>query len=150
MNRSMVATALVTVSLALFGCGSPAADTADEAEEPAVVEKIEGAGDLHRITLTTRAAERLGIATIEVAPTAAGGRSQIPYSSVFYDAKGDAWAYVADGESRTFVRHAITVADIVADAAGDFAILAEGPGPGTLVVSVGVAELFGAEFEVGH
>ena len=55
-----------------------------------------------------------------------------------------------DGAPRVFVRRSITVDDIVADAAGDYAILTEGPEPGSFVVSVGVAELYGAEFEVGH
>ena len=40
--------------------------------------------------------------------------------------------------------------DIVVHPAGDYAVLTDGPDPGSLVVSVGVAELFGAEFEVGH
>jgi hypothetical protein len=42
------------------------------------------------------------------------------------------------------------VDEIVADTAGDYAVLTEGPAEGETVVSVGVAELFGAEFEVGH
>ena len=33
---------------------------------------------------------------------------------------------------------------------GDYAVLSDGPAAGTPVVSVGVAELFGAEFDVGH
>jgi hypothetical protein len=77
------------------------------------------------------------------------GRTRVPYSAVIYDAEGGAWAYVADGEL-SYVRHALTVDEIVADTAGDYAVLAEGPAEGETVVSVGVAELFGAEFEVGH
>jgi hypothetical protein len=42
------------------------------------------------------------------------------------------------------------VDDVIVDPAGDYAILTEGPEPGTSVVTVGVAELFGAEFSVGH
>lgn len=151
MRPSIVAVTLVSVVLVLAGCGTPTADPAAEEEKPAIVEKVEGTADLHRITLTERAAERLGIETVEVAvATGSSGRSQIPYSAVFYDPQGDAWAYVVDGGPRIFVRHAISVGDIVVDAAGDYAILTEGPAPGSHVVSVGVAELFGAEFEVGH
>jgi hypothetical protein len=148
MRHPLVAAGLIAVSLVLVGCGSPAADPADEEEKPALVEEVEGAENLHRITLTARAAERLGIETTEVA--AVSGRTQVPYSSILYDATGDAWAYVVDGAPLVFVRQAITVDDIVADSRGDYAILGTGPQPGSLVVSVGVAELFGAEFEVGH
>ena len=151
MRRPIVATALVAFAIVLVGCGSPAADTTTEGEHPATVEAIEGTDGLHRITLTQRAAERLGIETVEVdAATGAGGRSQVPYSSVFYDPQGDAWAYVEDGGPLVFVRQAITVGDIVVHPAGDYAVLTDGPDPGSFVVSVGVAELFGAEFEVGH
>jgi hypothetical protein len=149
--RQIVATALVAVALVLVGCGSPAADPAKEVEKPATVEAIEGTDGLHRITLTQRAAERLGIETVEVAPASGvSGGSQIPYSSVFYDPQGDAWAYVVDSGPLVFVRQAITVSDIVVHPAGDYAVLTDGPDPGSHVVSVGVAELFGAEFEVGH
>lgn len=150
MRYSMVTVTLVAVSLALIGCGSPTADPADQEEKPAVVEEIAGAENLHWITLTDRAAERLGIETVEVAPAEASGRTQVPYSSILYDAEGDAWAYVVDGGPLVFRRHAITVGDIVADPAGDYAVLTEGPELGSLVVSVGVAELYGAEFQVGH
>jgi hypothetical protein len=43
----------------------------------------------------------------------------------------------------TFVRHALEVEAIE----GNEAILSEGPPAGTLVVTVGTAELYGAEFE---
>ena len=150
MRHSMLVAALVALSVGLIACGSPAADPADTEEKPAVIEEIEGAENLHRITLTADAAQRLGIETIAVAPATASGRTQVPYSSILYDAKGVAWAYVVDGAPLVFRRHAITVDDIVADPAGDYAVLTEGPEPGSLVVSVGVAELYGAEFQVGH
>lgn len=151
MGRSILGMALVAMSLVATGCQAPAADTTTEEVEPASIELVPGQEELHRITLTERAAERLGIRTVEVARAAGPlDRSQIPYSSIIYDAQGDAWAYVADGAPLVFVRQAITVDDIVADPAGDYAILSEGPEPGTPVVTVGVAELFGAEFEVGH
>jgi hypothetical protein len=33
---------------------------------------------------------------------------------------------------------------------GDTVVLNDGPAPGTVVASVGVAELYGTEFAVGH
>jgi hypothetical protein len=137
---------LVAICLVASGCGQPSARSA-EATPHALVETIEGT-DLHRITLTQQAADRLGIQTAAAreAPDPSGDpRLVIPYSAVIYDAHGGAWAYV-NGEPLVFQRHPITVHTIV----GDQAFLSEGPASGTSVVSVGVAELYGTEFEVGH
>jgi hypothetical protein len=151
MRTSIVLTGLIAAGLVLSACGSTTPDEAVEGADPAIVEEIAGVENLHRITLTEQAATRLGIETAEViAAPGAAGRTRIPYSSIIYDADGAAWAYEVDGAPLAFVRRAITVDDIVADADGDYAVLTAGPTLGSSVVSVGVAELFGAEFEVGH
>ena len=148
MRRPIV---ILIVGLLFAGCGQAPAAPAAAAEKPAVVEPVGGDGSLHRITLTPRAYERLGIQTAEVVPAAGlPGRMTVPYSAVIYGADGAAWAYVVDGGPNEFVRHALTVADIVPDARGDYAVLAAGPAAGMQVVSVGVAELYGTEFDVGH
>lgn len=64
-----------------------------------------------------------------------------PSSAVIYDATGGAWVYTVKGPE-TFARSRVSVSRI----AGETAILAAGPPAGTKIVSVGVAELFGAEF----
>jgi hypothetical protein len=69
----------------------------------------------------------------------------IPYSSVIYDLHGDTWTYTSP-EALTFVRHPINVDYIE----GDVAVLTDGPSPGTAIVIVGAAELYGTEFGVGH
>ena len=71
-------------------------------------------------------------------------RSTVPYTAVIYDLKGDTWVYTSPSPL-TFVRHHVKV-DYIDD---DTAILTEAPPVGTNVVSVGVAELFGAEFGIG-
>ncbi len=123
------------------------ADTAGEtaAGEPSHLEKIEGT-DLGRITLSERAAERIGLATAPVAGEEIDGKSQmtIPYSAVFYDANGDTWAYMTT-EPLVFVRDPISIEKID----GDVAYLSDGPEVGTEVVTVGSAELFGVE-RYGH
>ena len=139
---------VLAAMLVLGGCGAPPEDTVPDKVEAAHVEEVDGQPNLHRITLTARAAERLGIETAEVA-TGDRGRLQVPYSSLIYDADGGAWAYVVDGDL-TYVRNPVTVAEVVSDNAGDYALLEDGPGAGETVVTVGVAELFGTEFEVGH
>ena len=67
-------------------------------------------------------------------------RKIIPYSAVIYDLSGQAWAYV-NTAPRTYVRQPITI-DY---SQGAQTVLKDGPPSGTQVVSVGAAELFGAE-----
>jgi hypothetical protein len=64
----------------------------------------------------------------------------VPYSAVYYDAKGDAWVYVST-EPLAFMRERITVDRV----AGDLALLSNGPAVGTRVATVGVSLLYGAE-----
>ena len=110
--------------------------------EPAVVEHIEDS-ELSQITLTERAAERLQIETAAVSTEQ--GSLVVPYSAVYYAPNGDAWVYTSP-EPLVFVRHAITVDRIE----GDKAFLTKGPSADTTVVTVGVPELYGTEFEIGH
>ena len=68
----------------------------------------------------------------------------IPGSAVVYDLHGGTWVYEAR-PSHVFVRRRVDIADEVADKA----IVARGIGPGTPVVTAGVAELYGTEFGAG-
>jgi hypothetical protein len=124
---------------------------------PAKVEPIEGT-DLSRVILTRHAAERIGLRTarVEVAsvarPAALGGQGGpatahevIPYDAVLYDSDGATWTFTSPAPLR-FVRRRIVVAWID----GDRAVLAAGPPAGTEVVTVGAAELLGAEIGVGE
>ena len=64
----------------------------------------------------------------------------VPYSAVYYDAKGVAWVYV-NTRPLAFERQRIVVDRV----AGDLAVLADGPAAGTPVVTVGAPLLYGAE-----
>jgi RND family efflux transporter MFP subunit len=68
----------------------------------------------------------------------------VPWSAVVHDLQGGAWVYVVAGERR-YARHRIEVRFVT----GSVAALSSGPAPGSLVVTVGAAELFGTEFGVG-
>jgi hypothetical protein len=129
----------------LSACTQEAAE-ADSAAEPAKVEHVEGS-EVSRLTLTAKAAERLGIQTKPVLTGRVAGkqRSVIPYSAVLYDANGDTWVYVTS-EPLTYVRERIAVDFIQRSQA----VLTDGPAPGTAVVTVGAAELHGTETGVGH
>lgn len=137
----------MAAGLSLAGCTTASISLPPvESEPPSHVEHIEGS-ELSRVTLSEKAAERLGIETAEVRIEEIDGqpRQIIPYGAVLYDPTGAAWTYTSP-EPLTFVRHAITIDTID----GDRALLTEGPEEGTVVASVGVAELYGTEYEVGH
>lgn len=148
MRRSNRWTAVVPIvaGLHLAACQQKAASAAHT--RPAQVQHIEGT-ELSRVTLTAKAAERLDIQTATVREpqlTRSGSRRPaVPYAAVLYDARGDTWVYT-NPEPLVFVRHHIKVDYIDRDQA----VLSDGPPAGTVVVTVGAAELFGAEFEIGH
>lgn len=72
-------------------------------------------------------------------------RKVVPYSALIYDPNGDTWVYTSP-TPRTFIRYEVEVDYIE----GNMAVLDEGPPTGTVIATVGVAELYGAEFKVGH
>ena len=110
-----------------------------EAEETASVEPIKGT-DYNTITLSGDAYKRVGIETARVREE--NGHKVVPYDAVSYTPDGDTFTYTST-EELTFVRRPITVTTVK----GDEAILSHGPPVGTKVVTVGTAELFGAEYE---
>ena len=130
----------------LSGCSQTSAE-ATSGEEPATVEQVEGSEDVSRLTLTPKAVERLGIQTAPVREETVAGkrRKVVPYGAVLYLADGTTSVY-ATSAPNVYVREPITV-DLIA---GDRAILSAGPAVGTVVVSVGAAELYGTETGVGH
>jgi hypothetical protein len=117
--------------------------------EPAYIEHIEGS-ELSRVILTQKAVDRLNITTTAlyeeiILQNPNKLRKVVPYSAVIYDKYGNTWVYT-NPESRVYVRHKINITKIE----GSKAFLSEGPAVGTKVVKVGAAELYGAEFNVGH
>lgn len=135
---------LIIIGLSLSACQQRV--STPPAQHPAEVLPIEGA-EVSRIVLTEQAIQRIGLKTDQVRFVQADGTKQlaVPYSALIYDIKGGTWVYT-NPEPRTFVRQRVEVDDIE----GDVAFLEEGPPVGTVVVSVGVAELYGTEFKVGH
>jgi hypothetical protein len=67
-------------------------------------------------------------------------RKLVPYSAVYYDAKGEAWVYL-NPKPLTYERKPIKVAHVI----GDVAALSDGPEVGASVVTVGAALLYGTE-----
>ena len=145
--RSAMA-AVILIALPLSGCRQDSA--ASPKQSPATLEES-GQPGIKRVRLTERAAERLGIEMAEVreeAVTIADNsvqRKVIPYGAIIYDTKGQTLTFT-NPEPLVFIRHSVTVERI----SGDKVILTEGPPVGTTVVTVGSAELMGAESKYGH
>jgi hypothetical protein len=84
---------------------------------------------------------------VRVTITLAGNGSPqkvIPYAALLYDLRGETYVYF-NPEPLVYIRVPVTVDYIV----GDTAVLIDGPDEGTQVVTVGVAELYGADTGVG-
>jgi hypothetical protein len=139
---------LAIIGALLISGGGTAGDAAS-GTPPATVEKADGTGR-SRLTLISKAVERLGIETTPIRPADAAVRTRlpgatvIPYGALLYDADGKTSVYT-NPESTVFVRESVTVDDV----AGDLVVLSAGPAAGTKVVSVGAVELYGLEFGIG-
>jgi hypothetical protein len=139
--------ALVVLSApALGSCAGPSTAAPPEAIEPAHVEPVGDSG-LNRITLEEQAVTRLDLQTDQVREGSVDGQQGlvVPHSAIVYDAEGTSWAYTVV-EELTYERALVEVDRVVAEEA----LLSSGPPAGTEVVTVGVAELYGAEHDVGH
>ena len=121
----------------LSSCADAASDKYVVQNDPGHVEPIPGS-DVGLVTLEDGAAERLQIRTTEV--VAAGRQLVVPSEAVFVDTSGVWWVFTSP-EPNHFVRVEI---DLLRQQDGR-AFLAFGPAPGTEVVIVGVAQLFGVE-----
>lgn len=122
--------------------GTPADTRSGTEQRPVTVVAVPGT-DLHRLTYSTEAVDRLGLRTAPVTalPGAAGA---VPLDAVHYNKDGSTWVYVSPS-ARVFERQRVTLARI----AGTTAVFTAGPAVGTQVAVVGVAELSGAEYGVG-
>lgn len=138
-NRWMMVVLLIIAGLLLSACAKASATTTKV--DPSKVEAIEGS-EFKRVTVTEKAAQRLDIQTTPVREEQIDGKQRlvVPYAAVIYGLKGETWAYT-NPEPLVFVRQPISVDHIE----GDLVVLLEGPPVGTVVVTVGGAELYGAE-----
>ncbi|HEX6468984.1 MAG TPA: efflux RND transporter permease subunit [Streptosporangiaceae bacterium] len=133
--------AVAAIVLPVSACG-PRDTTGGELDQaPDRIVPIEGT-DRHQVILTADGAARVGIRTEPIRRI--GRHSYIPVGAVVYAPDGKTWAYTSPA-ALTYERVPIRVGRV-----GDgLAVLRSGPRPGTAVVSVGSAELYGAEYGVG-
>jgi hypothetical protein len=139
-NVSMVAASIACLAVS---CASTLAAELAAKSKPAQVEATDDA-KIKRVTLTPKAAERLGIQIDEVRADPSGRRI-VPYASVLYDLTGKTWVYIS-ADPVTFFRGAVEIDTIK----GDNVYLSDGPPIGTKVLAAGVPQVFGSEVKVGH
>lgn len=130
--------ALTAAGLALSGCQEVASNLVEV--QPYELEQVEGT-DLNRVRLSADTAGKIDLQTAEV--RANGRGTVVPHLALIYSPEGAAFVYTRP-EPLTYVRAPIEV-DRVVD---DRVLLADGPPPGTVVVTVGAAELLATEFEI--
>ena len=142
VRRNVLMVAMSTACLAA-PCASDLAAEAALKITPARVEATLDA-KIKKVTLTPKAAERLGILIDEVRADPSGRRI-VPYGSVLYDLTGKTWVYIS-ADPLTFFRGAVEIDTIK----GDNVYLSDGPPTGTKVLAAGVPQVYGAEVKVGH
>jgi hypothetical protein len=130
-KRLFVLLIVLLATLGLVACGPKT--TATTPVSPSMLEEIEGS-ELKRVIMTEKAAERIGVETVQVT-----GNS-VPYAAVIYDIEGGTWVYI-NPSPLTFERAPILIDRIE----GDTAFLAERLETDAPVVTVGVMEIYGAE-----
>lgn len=142
--RRLPAAAAICAALlfSLPACAQPTAVAGSPAEAAAKVEKNTTTG-IARISLSQRAIERLELRT-EPVTQGPGAGVMIPYAALLYQADGKTWVYT-NPEPRVYERQPVTVIKVEAGVV----TASSGPAVGTQVVTVGGAELFGAEFNTG-
>ena len=143
MARRNVLVIAVSAACLAASCASGLAGETSAKITPARVEATLDA-KIKKITLTPKAAERLGIQIDEVRVDPSGRRI-VPYASVLYDLTGKTWVYIS-ADPLTFFRGAVEIDTIK----GDNVYLTDGPPAGTKVLATGVPQVFGTEVKVGH
>lgn len=133
---------LLALGALLTGCTEVEATT-EEGYSPAKVEEIKGS-EVKRVTFTADGAEQVGLQTVRA--TQRAGQAVVPYTALIYSPDGGTWVYTTP-QPLTFVRKPVVVDRID----GDQVLLSGGLSPGAPVVTVGAAEVYGAELDIaGH
>jgi hypothetical protein len=129
---------VVVLSAALAGCSVET--TTAHPYKPASVGAATADG-VKPVTFTDEGARRIGLTTSTV--TTVGGRTIVDYAALIYDSKGASWVYTV-ADPLTFLRVKVEVAEV--ERAQVY--LVAGPLPGTSVVTVGSAQLYGEELGI--
>jgi hypothetical protein len=152
MRRVSMGFGVLIAVIGLGGCGGTRAGTTPAGSAgPVRVASVPGTAR-QVVVLTGAGAARLGITTEAARPAApapdgdsatATEETLLPLAAVLYDRNGAAWTYTVTGPL-TYERVPVTVVRVE----GTQAVVQSGPAVGTQVVTVGGAELLGAEYGI--
>jgi hypothetical protein len=132
MNH-LVIILVIFAGFLLSACGGGQIPVTGEKINPSKLEEIEGS-ELKRVILTEKAAERIDVQTVPVSGQV------VPYSAVIYDIEGNTWIYT-NPAPLTYVRAPVFISRIE----GEDAFLSQTLESDDPIVTVGVAEIYGAE-----
>lgn len=144
VGPSFACVVVIALAALLSGCKEAEEASVSSGYQPSVVEEVADS-DVQRVTFTKIGADRLDLATVAAAQQ--GDHTVVPYSALIYDGQGVSWVYTASSEL-TFLRAEVVVDRIE----GDTVLLSDGLSPGARIVTVGAAEVYGAELGIdgGH
>ena len=130
--------ALMAAGLVLSGCEEVPSNLVKS--EPFELEPIEGT-DIQRVKLADRTAKRIDLQTA----TVGGNETEliVSHAALIYNPEGEVFVYTRP-EPGAYVRAPVVVSRVE----GEQALLSEGPPPGTVVVTIGAAELLATEYEI--
>jgi hypothetical protein len=129
---------LALTSLALTGCQEVASNVVKS--QPYSLEPVKGT-DLNRVKLSDKIAKRIDLQTVEMRTS--GKWKVIPHVALIYNPEGKGFIYTKP-QAETYVRAPVKVRRVV----GGQVLLSDGPRVGTLIVTVGAAELLATEYEI--
>jgi len=142
MSKNIALVSIVVVGMQ-FSLPAIAAGGDEHKVSPIELENISGT-KYKQLKLTEKAIRRLDIKTSSIRASKSG-TTIAPYAAITYGLDGTTWVHVNSGHN-TYVRKKVVIDHI----SGSDAVLKEGPPIGTVIVTRGVSELYGAEKGVGH
>jgi hypothetical protein len=131
---------LAIAALPVAGCTEVETETAT-GYEPSTLTPVKGEEDLHRVTFTEEGARRVDLQTGAVRRI--GKDTVVPYAALIYSPEGETYVYTSP-KHLEYLREEVEVDRIE----GNRVLLSGGPSPGTEVVTIGAAEVYGTELEV--
>lgn len=140
-QAAQAALLVLVAGLLLSGCRQ-IEEVSSATYQPAKVTEVANL-DVKQVQFTATGAEQVDLRT--EAARRSGRYTVVPHAALIYDGQGVPWVYTATAPL-TFLRAKVVVDRVV----GDQALLSSGPPAGTQVVTVGAAQVYGAELGIGE
>jgi hypothetical protein len=138
-SRTLAILTLLVAGLAAAGCQEVPSNLVKS--EPFELEAVKGT-DLNRVKIEDKVAERIDLQTTQI-KSFGKKRMVVPHTALIYNPDGKVFVYTRP-EQRTYLRAPVTVERVV----GNRVVLSKSPPAGTVIVTVGAAELLATEYEI--